>query len=213
MKFERVTHEDVLKRLPLREFHVWWLNVKQIDVDEFGSCLEKATKEEDMQKFLQEKPMVLVQLLQGGQGRWVIPKQKLGSEHITDFIIGDRNSLGFKWTAVELESPLLDPFNKNGDISRHLNHAIRQVSDWRNWLKSNQNYASRSREENGLGLTDIDSGIPGLVIIGRRERLDKKTNKLRNELGERFNIEIHTYDFLLEVAQHQADTYSRQRSW
>lgn len=82
--------------------------------------------------------------------------------------------------------------------TQYLNHAIRQITDWRAWLKSNQAYASRPRSENGLGLTNIDSNIKGLILIGRRATIDSETNARRRQLVQDMNIEIHSYDYLLE---------------
>ena len=90
-------------------------------------------------------------------------------------------------------------FNRNGDPSQYLNHAIRQITDWRAWLKSNQAYASRPRTENGLALADIDSNVKGLILIGRRSAIDAETNSRRRQLVQNLNIEIHTYDYLLQA--------------
>jgi len=49
------------------------------------------------------------------------------SEHVADFVIGEKHSFGFEWQAVELENPLRPMFNKNGDPSQYLNHAIHQI--------------------------------------------------------------------------------------
>jgi hypothetical protein len=75
-------------------------------------------------------------------------------------MIGDKHSLGHEWQAVELESPLKPMFNNNGDASRYLVDAIRQIQDWRSWLTRNQDYAARARNESGLGLTDITGNVP-----------------------------------------------------
>jgi hypothetical protein len=48
--------------------------------------------------------------------------------------VGEKSSLGYEW--IELESPILRMFNANGDPSKYLTHAIRQILDWRAWLKT-----------------------------------------------------------------------------
>lgn len=184
---------------PLRDFFVSWDRIESNDVEAFQLALDEARREEDIQQFLQENPKCLIQHLGGGHGRWVIPKQKLGSEHVTDFVIGERDSLGFHWQAVELESPLKPMFNKNGDPSQYLNHAIRQISDWRGWLNLNQNYAARDRADSGLGLKDISTNVQGLIVIGRRTAGLEKTAQLRRQLVSQLNIKIHTYDFLIDT--------------
>lgn len=184
---------------PLKEFFVWWDRVSPEDYESLQQAINNAKREEDIQQFLQTNPHFLIQHLGGGHGRWVVPKQKLGAEHVTDFLIAESHSFGYEWQAVELESPLRLMFNKNGDPSQYLNHAIRQIMDWRAWLRSNQAYASRPRAENGLGLIDIDSNVKGLVLIGRRAGVDAETNARRRQLVQGLNIEIHTYDYLLHA--------------
>ena len=191
--------EEFRRTDPLNEFFVWWDRASPEDYESLQSALNAAKREEDIQQFLQANPQFLIQHLGGGHGRWVIPKQKLGAEHVTDFLIAEKHSFGHEWQAVELESPLRPVFNRNGDPSQYLNHAIRQITDWRAWLKSNQAYASRPRTENGLALADIDSNVKGLILIGRRSAIDAETNSRRRQLVQNLNIEIHTYDYLLQA--------------
>ena len=132
----RASREDALARDPLRDYFVWWDDITRQDVDDFERVLDGATGEGELQKYLEEHPPMLIQPLGGGHGRWVMSQKRLGSEFVTDFIIGERSSQGFEWTAVELESPTALLFNKNGDPSPVLRHAIRQVTDWRACLRS-----------------------------------------------------------------------------
>lgn len=191
--FEELRRDD-----PLRDFFSRWDHVTPDELTALASALDGSTREEDIQQFLQLNPQFLIQHLGGGHGRWVLPKQKLGAEHVTDFLIAERHSFGFEWQAVELESPLRPMFNKNGDPSQYLNHAIRQITDWRAWLKSNQAYASRPKTDGGLGLTDIDANVKGLILIGRRIAIDPETNARRRQLVQDLNIEIHSFDYLLQ---------------
>ncbi len=181
----------------LPEYFTWWDNVTPTQVEEYNQCLDKASKERDIQIFLESHPNFLVQHLGGGHGRWVIPQKQLGTEFITDFVIGERHSYGFEWQAVELESPSVHLFTKKGDPSAALNHAIRQVTDWRAWIKRNQGYASRRREMQGLGLIDIDSSVRGLILIGRERDVSSETNDRRRQLVQDLQISIHTYDWIV----------------
>lgn len=156
-----------------------------------------------------KSPACLIQHLGGGHGRWVIPRQRLGSEHVTDFLIAHRHSFGFEWQAVELESPLRPMFNKNGDPSQYLNHAIRQMTDWRAWLKTNQSYAARPRSEGGLGLTDIDANTRGLILIGRREHMPPGPAARRRQMVQDLNIDIHSYDYLLDSMRGRLGAFSK----
>ncbi len=196
-----LSREQLLAITPMPEYFVWWFDIEDADVHAFACRLEIAQSEQDLQSFLEENPMLLIQHLGGGHGRWVVPRQRLGAEHVTDFMIGERHSLGFEWQAVELESPKATMFTRSGDPSHHLTHAIRQIQDWRAWLLRNQNYAARSREESGLGLTDIVANVPGLILIGRRDAVDERTRDRRRQMSNDLGIKIHSYDFLLDAGR------------
>ncbi|MCK4404576.1 MAG: DUF4263 domain-containing protein [candidate division Zixibacteria bacterium] len=198
---EPPSREELLANGTLKDFFVWWDDITQEDVDAFNEVLSNATNESEVQTFLEKNPILLIQHLGGGHGRWVVPQKRLGAEHVTDFIIGERHSYGYEWQAVELENPNAPMFTKSGNPSRHLTHAIRQIQDWRAWLQRNQNYAARSESEGGLGLIDIGAKIPGLILIGRRENVDSRTNELRRQMVNDIGIMIHTYDFLIDSAQ------------
>jgi hypothetical protein len=186
------------KNDPLNEFFSYWDRITLSDITLLEYAIDNAQREEDIQQFLQANPKFLIQHLGGGHGRWVIPKQKLGSEHVTDFLIAEKYSFGHEWQAVELESPLNSIFNKNGDPSQYLTHAIRQIQDWRTWLLANQSYASRLKKESGLGLIGINGNVQGLIIIGRRSALPEGTAERRRQMVHDSSIRIHTYDYLLD---------------
>jgi len=200
---KKMTNEDFLKNDPLREFHVWWDDISDQEVTELETILESADREEQLQQVLTRIPVLLVQNMKGGHGRWVIPKKKLGSEYVTDFVIGERHSFGFDWVAVELESPKSRMFTKEGNPTKQLTHAIKQIQDWRAWLKRNQDYAARELVKGGLGLTDIDSNIPGMILIGRRNA-DDSTDELRRQMVQDLKIKIHSYDSLVEWGRSRA---------
>jgi hypothetical protein len=86
-------------------------------------------------------------------------------------------------------------FNRNGDPTKALSHAIRQILDWRSWLTVNLDYARRSRDANGLGLCDIDPDSPGLILLGRREATEA-TRDRRRRYARELNIRIHSIDWL-----------------
>ena len=186
----------------LTEFLVDWDTVISADlVARFRQALDGAKVERDLQIFLEDNPTLLVQPLGGGHGRWVLPQKRLGGEHITDFMIAEKSSLGFEWTAVELESPTASIFTKAGEFSATASHAIRQIEDWRIWLGRNRDYATRPRDQSGLGLIDIDANVPGWIIIGRRSSMSAMTADRRRERSQKLGIRIHSYDWLLDRAE------------
>jgi hypothetical protein len=195
----------------LSEFFVWWDDVTRKQLADFGEALKNAKRESDMQRYLETNPFILIQHLGGGNGRWVIPQKRLGSDFVPDFVIGERHSFGFHWQLVEIENPSAMVFTKNGDPSKTLNHAIRQITDWRSWLTRNQNYACRRREENGLGLIDIDNNVKGLIIVGRHASISPSTNDRRRQLCSTYNIDIHSYDWLVDTLRGRIEALEKCR--
>lgn len=207
---ERRRREEAC-RPSLEPFAVSWDSITFEQVALFERRLETATKEQEMQDFFEEYPTLLIQPLSGGHGRWVIPHKRLGAEHVPDFMIAECSSIGFEWTAVELESPTARMFTKRGEVSSTTDHAIRQIEDWRVWLGRNRDYAARPRDESGLGLVDIDANVSAWVILGRRATLPADTRERRRERSQRMNIKLHSYEWLLERALSRAEHATRSR--
>ncbi len=193
---------------PLGAFFVWWLADDTPAKRALSATLRRTGTERQMQRFLESYPILLARLLGGGHGRWVIPHSRLGSQHVTDFLIGTTSSLGYEWMAVELESPGERMFTSRGDPTATLNHAIRQVIDWRNWLSRNRDYATRPRDQDGLGLTDIDPNLPGLILIGRRSANPSGSNERRRRLASDLRIQFHSYDWLKAGSEKLFDSSS-----
>ncbi len=121
IRLELFAHED------LKDFWVDWDTITPRHVRAFQRALSTATSERPVQAFLEQHPLLLIQHLGGGHGRYVIRKLRLGRDFVPDFVIGERDSNGFHWELVELESPTARMFTKAGDPTRALNHAIRQI--------------------------------------------------------------------------------------
>lgn len=196
-KARRPTRKELIKRETWGEHFVWWERPNKVAYANLLKILENGTHEREIQGFLESHPQFLVQVLGGGHGRWVIPQKRLGAEFVTDFVLGERHSFGYEWLAVELKNPRARIFNKNGDPSSSLTHAITQIQKWRSWLKRNQEYASRPKNQNGLGLIDVDCNISALILIGRRGNTDPGTHDLRRQMASDLKIQIHSYDFLI----------------
>jgi hypothetical protein len=199
MRFTKPISDRQIDILP--EHFVWWDQITPDDVERLKRAIDAASDEHQLQEFLENNPIFMIQHFSGGHGRWVIPQKRLGCDYVPDFVIGHRHSFGFEWQAVELESPKAKLFNRNGNYSSSLTHAIRQIMDWREWLTKNIDYASRSKDNNGLSLSDITGNVPGLIIIGRRAEIDSSIDGKRKQIKASMNIEIHTYDYLIDFSQ------------
>ncbi len=178
-----------------------WDRISSDDTRSLKELLECNPNEQTVHGFLENNPKFLVQALTGGHGRYQISKPRLGSEFVPDFLIVDESSIGLEWFAVEIESPCVKAHRKDGLQSQYLTHAIGQIEDWREWLRNNLDYARRPREQDGLRLIGIDDRVAGLILIGRRSSgYPERFNKFRRQKIDRERIVIHSYDWLLDIA-------------
>ena len=188
---------------------VSWDEITRAEAIAYERALAEARVEEDMQRFLEAHPRMLAQQLNGERLAWVMPRRRLGSEYVTDFLIAQRAAGRYSWCAVELERPQAKMFTKNGDPSHVLTHALRQIADWRTWLARNLGYASQPPERSGLGLLDIEPDLDGMVIIGRDSEVPPGTADLRRTICRSYNVRIETYDWLLSAARDRLEVLGR----
>ena len=185
----------------LEQYSVLWDLMSAEDAASLQELLDSNPDEPGVHRFLENNPKFLVQTLSGGHDRFQISKQRLGSEFVPDLLIAEMSSIGIEWHAVELETPKARVQRKDGLPAHALNHAIGQIRDWRSWLTNNSGYARRSKVQHGLGLVGIDSRVPGLILIGRREEYSERFNEFRRQMIDRERILIHSYDWLVDVAR------------
>jgi hypothetical protein len=147
--------------------------------------------EAPFQRILEEYPSLLASLIVGHHDTYVIPQKRLGAEHVTDFLVLGFNSLGPQWLAVELEAPRHALLTKDGALRSEVQHAIKQVQDWREWLTQNVAYAQGQH-----GLYGLTNQVQGLVLIGRAD-VSYEREPARNRVKEESDIHIHSWDWLL----------------
>jgi len=157
---------------------------------DFEAVLGDAFNERPIQRLLASSPVLLGPLVPPGGIYWCLDQPKLGAEYIPDFLLATITSVGFRWLAVELESPVVKALTKRGLPARKLAEALGQVRDWRVWLNENISYA-----RNELGLKDIDGNCHAVVIVGRRSTLDPKQVKRYRALSTN-GLTVMSYDRL-----------------
>lgn len=172
-------------------------NLQKI-VNEFEALLEiNGGVESEIQKFLNTNPILIYP-----DYIRLIPQAKLGIEYVTDYIFVKPTDFGHSCILVELENASHKLFNQNGDLSAPLRHSIKQVSDWRTWLRSNSNYAKES-----LNLKNLHSDSKAIIIIGRRKNIEPKHFKFLEALtlDHHYQTEILTYDDLIDKTKQFID--------
>ena len=179
---------------------------------EFASLIDRKPSEQQIQLYLEDHPVILLYAMLDGfypvasTRSAMFPKVRLGAEFEPDFAYCSGNSMGTYWTFVELERPDVPLFNRKGDPSKYLSHAIRQVSDWKAWITDHSEYA---RQTFGDLLRQSPSrwdwpnqfrrDCRALIVIGRRSMLTRSTNRLRAQFCEESRFfEIITYDRLFD---------------
>ena len=175
------------------------------DLLSLEAVIEAAKDERPIQEFLQQHPAILTLLVQRREC-YVMPLKRLGAEYVPDFVVGYSDSIGMQWHLVELESPNVPMFTKDGkSFGKEARTGINQITHWRDWLDSNVAYARRPLSGNdGLGLFDIRNDAPGVVLVGRKATLTNKNEALRNQERAKHTL-VHTYDWLLESLRSSLD--------
>lgn len=185
---------DRLPAVPI----AWNAHVVSIDASPAPSMpllhnvLNEAVDENPVQTFLASHPHLLTCLLPPGRDAWCWDRPRFGSELVPDFLICTRNSTGFEWVMVELESPTAPPLIQSGVPGAKLRDAQNQIRDWRIWLRDNIAYAQRQ-----LGFDGLSADAQGVIVIGRRCTIVPRYAKKWRELSTD-RTRIMTYDRLME---------------
>ncbi|MGI8689705.1 MAG: Shedu anti-phage system protein SduA domain-containing protein [Thermomicrobiales bacterium] len=123
----------------------------------------------------------------------ITPKVRLGSQHVTDFVIELVNE---EYIVVEIEAARHKLFKQDGDLTAAANHAVRQATDWRQWVIEHGSYA-RTTIPQLSNAYDPDA----YAILGRRPESSEERTRLRRTNRDRPAIQIKTYDDLLNQAE------------
>lgn len=126
-----------------------------------------------------------------------ISKLNLGDDYQTDFILlHDDGSYGFTYELIEIESPHDQIFTAKGLPSNKLIQAIKQISDWRDWLQLNRHQTCKLFPSGRQYLQGI-AKFQHTIYIGRRDELVKQQNlRQREELAHK--LAIRSFDALTD---------------
>ena len=110
------------------------------DIRDFASLLTTGPGEEQMQKFIEERPQFVLGLF--GQGDdcdlAFLTKPSIGTGYRADFAILNVNQGGCRITLIELERPSERLFTKKGTPAKTLQSALGQIQDWHEWITPNK---------------------------------------------------------------------------
>ena len=166
--------------------------------------------EGNVQKYLETHEEIL--MVEFGNLGWyfnlILPQFSFGDQYRCDFMILKGQSCSYWIELVELQAPSAKLFNKNGNYSKDLNEAIRQVENWDAWIRENQDYFRKTlKEKIKKKYHDFDEDFNNPrrfisnshIVIGRRESLSDKDNDRRYMAKEKSGIDIITYDRLFDI--------------
>lgn len=159
------------------------ISLTQRALDQFAGMISSDLGEEEYQRFLKVNTTLLDPL-----SAEVLPKYKLGSEFVTDFVIRRHD---YRYIAVEIEKPQDRIFTQAGDFTAPFSHAVGQVLDFQRWVGENNAYAKKN--------LPLIENPHGLLVMGRRTDLSEEQQaKLRWWQFNSKQIEVLTFDDLVE---------------
>jgi hypothetical protein len=175
-------HDDQWRTHALQLLSRGLIRISPSLLRQFEELMSSGGREEEYQIFLSEHPILLDPL-----AAEVIPKQRLGVEHATDYAVR-RHDL--RYLLVEIERPDTPIFTRAGDLSAGFTHAFGQVLDFLRWVERHAEYARHLMPE--------ISSPRGLLVIGRRSSLDEdRKGKLARFVTNSAQIDVRTFDDLL----------------
>jgi len=170
---------------------VWWDPFKDREpIGGVRKILNQARDERPLQRFLGKHPHVFA-LAFGARWCWLFAKPRLGGgTYIPDFLFCDRNSLGYAWTIIELESPRIRATTRDESVSHRCHHAVEQILDYRRWLRDNLLFEEKQ------GFAGLHAYCNACVVIGRRDDVRTELEAQRLADFRQQKIEIMSYDRL-----------------
>lgn len=141
----------------------------------------------------------------GHHDRYLFQEIMLPPNHQADFLAIGKNSQGYHFLFFELENPYGGITIKDGNFGNTLRKGINQVEDWRIWLEKNfsslRNVLDKYKKPNSTlpkEFYEFDSSrIEYVVIGGRRDDFNEKTNRLKRDIRKQ-GITILHYDNVIE---------------
>ncbi len=153
----------------------------------------------------------------GHHDAYLFPEFPLGTSYKIDYLLVGRNSGGFHFVFVELESPQGGATLMNGELGAKFRKGMSQITDWEAWVEGNFSTLTevfKTYRRDGALLPDEfftfdKTRIHFIVIAGRRKDFNEKTYRIRRK-RHRENAElILHYDNLIDAVEQiiGKDTY------
>ena len=177
---------------------------------------DPAATERDAQRFLKSFPMLMVRLFNVSWNYYLaVPEFSLGTDFRADFLILSADSGRWHTVFVELEGPNDQIYLKNGQPSKKLRSAQKQIDDWQRFVRGRTNEVKqeiakilaprRIGAQNKLmgrsGYAHDEILLPEVflheqykIVIGRRSSFADEPTHHMPAPGEGYGPQVSTYD-------------------
>ena len=148
----------------------------------------------------------------GHHGSYLFPEFQLGTSYKADYLIIGKNSGGYEFVFVELESPTSTGGSKvtikDGELGGIFRKGITQVENWRRWLQENyysvsENFEKQKNREEPLPkefLKYDDTRVHYVVVAGMRNDFSEKTYRIAREYRDSNKIHLLHYENLYDFS-------------
>lgn len=148
----------------------------------------------------------------GHHSAYLFPEFQLGTTYQTDYLLIGKNSGGYEFVFIELESPQ-DKGNEkitvqDGELGGIFRKGITQVENWRRWLQENYSSLSevfekhKNKEEHlpKEFLKYDDTRIHYVVVAGMRKNFSDKTYRIAREYRDTDKTHLFHYENLYDFS-------------
>ena len=142
----------------------------------------------------------------GHHDAYLFKEFELPTTYKADYLLVGKNSHGYHFVFIELESPTGSITNNGGEFGTTIRKGIKQVEDWDKWLESNFNTLplifdrkkSRSIELPAEFRSLNKTRLNYVVVCGRRADFKDSTYEDKRRLLRSKNINLLHYDNLID---------------
>lgn len=144
----------------------------------------------------------------GHHSAYLFPEFPLGTSYQADYLIIGKNSGGYEFVFVELESPKGNITIQDGELGNSFRKGIIQVNDWRRWLQENyamlSEYFERHKSKDEALTKEFykydDTRIHYVVVSGIRSDFTEKTYRIAREHKDNTKIHLLHYENLVDFS-------------
>jgi len=182
-------------------------------IEGFVKLLDSEKNEREILNFINQNyyygiigSLFLTEFNFGHHDSYIFKEFELSSSFRVDYLLIGKNSHGYHFIFVELESPSGTITKNDGSFGSTLRKGIKQVQDWDEWLESNFISLSSSFDKYRNTRKDLPkeffkldkTKLNYVVVAGRRKDFNEKTRREKRNILKYQNIKILHYDNLVD---------------